>query len=219
MSATSIPTWNSWNTLPAPVRTGIAGISCGWPYYTGLRKSELLRVNAGPGRHIVDGRIVLDSNTKTGRPGVVPIARQVLSIARRMPLAVTESALRTSSEAARAAVGRKDLHFHDMRHGFASLLAEAGADFLDIMKLMRHTSPASTKRYTHPLDARLRKIIGRLPVQKRSTQSGWEDAKSPESDVTHCFYVVPEAGLEPARPCGRGILSALKLQPCSGWVS
>jgi integrase len=131
-------------------------------YFTGLRKSELLRVNADPARHIIDGRIVLDSQTKTGRPGVVPIANDIMPIIKRMPLSVSNNMLRKNFEAARTAVGRPDLHVHDLRHGFASLLAESGADFLDIMVLMRHTSPASTKRYTHLVDARLKKAVARM---------------------------------------------------------
>lgn len=143
-------------------------------YYTGLRKSELFRVNANPSRYIIDGRIVLDAQTKTSRPGVVPIAVQVSSIIPRLPLKISDNQVRVNFEAARLSVGRPELHFHDLRHGFASLLAEAGADFLDIMKLMRHTSPQSTKRYTHLLDSRLRAIvdgIGRSqigPTKKRS---------------------------------------------------
>lgn len=143
-------------------------------YFTGLRKSELLRVNAEPARYIKDGRIVLDGQTKTGRPGVVPIAADIKPIIKRMPLAVSNNMLRKNFEAARAAVGRPDLHIHDLRHGFASLLAESGADFLDIMVLMRHTSPASTRRYTHLVDARLKKAMSRMSksvaVQKRSSK-------------------------------------------------
>jgi len=142
-------------------------------YYTGLRKSELLRVNADPEKYVNRGRIVLDRQTKTGRPGVVPIARQVLRIFRRMPLAVTDKILTTNFKTARVAVGRPDLHAHDLRHGFASLLADSGADFLDIMTLMRHASPASTKRYTHLLDKRLKNVVTRMSksaVQKRSSK-------------------------------------------------
>ena len=62
----------------------------------------------------------------------------------------------------RAAVNRPDLHFHDLRHGFASLLAESGADFLDIMTLLRHTSPASTKRYTHLIDKCLKRAVSKM---------------------------------------------------------
>lgn len=145
-------------------------------YFTGLRKSELLRVNADPERYIKDGRIVLDRHNKTGRPGVVPIAKDVSPIFKRMPLAVTGPMLRKNFDAARLVVGRPDLHVHDLRHGFASLLAESGADFLEIMVLMRHTSPASTKRYTHLVDARLKKVVSRMSknvaqaVQKRSSK-------------------------------------------------
>ncbi len=147
-------------------------------YFTGLRKSELLRVNADPGRYIQGARgkmrIVLDSQTKTGRPGVVPIADNIIAIVMRMPLDVTEPMLRKNFDAARVAVGRPDLRAHDLRHGFASMLAESGADFLDIMVLMRHTSPASTKRYTHLIDARLREAMARMSeniaAQKRHSK-------------------------------------------------
>lgn len=131
-------------------------------YFTGLRKSELLRVNADPARYIQGGRIVLDRQTKTGRPGIVPVAREIAAILKRMPLNVSDNMLRRNFEVARAAVNRPDLHIHDLRHGFASLLAESGADFLDIMTLMRHTSPASTKRYTHLIDKRLKRAVSRM---------------------------------------------------------
>lgn len=134
-------------------------------YFTGLRKSELLRVNANPDRYIKDGRIVLDRQTKTGRPGVVPIAKEIDAILKRMPLKVDGNMLRRNFETARAAVNRQDLHLHDLRHGFASLLAESGSDFLDIMTLMRHTSPASTKRYTHLIDKRLKRAVSRMSAK------------------------------------------------------
>lgn len=139
-----------------------AGMAIKVAYFTGLRKSELLRVNADPDKHIKDDLIVLDRQTKTGRPGIVPILKEIMPIIKRMPLAITNATLRRNFEIARAAVGRDDLRFHDLRHGFASLLAASGSDFLDIMTLMRHTSPASTKRYTHLIDDRLKKAVSRI---------------------------------------------------------
>lgn len=153
------------NKLAAACASEYAGDFFKALYFTGLRKSELLRVNADPARYIRDGRIVLDSQTKTGRPGVVPIAKDIAPIIKRMPLNVTGPMLRKNFDAARAVVSRPDLHIHDLRHGFASLLAESGADFLDIMVLMRHASPASTRRYTHLVDARLKKAVRRMSAK------------------------------------------------------
>ncbi len=42
-----------------------------------------------------------------------------------------------------------DLRIHDLRHNFASMLAEAGIDLLAIGKLLGHTQAATTSRYTH----------------------------------------------------------------------
>ncbi len=131
-------------------------------YFTGLRKSELLRVNEDPEAHINGGFIELYTRTKNKRPGRVPISKYAAPIVARLPLNVTDNSVRIAFEAARTAIKRPDLHFHDLRHGFASLLAESGADFLDIMNLMRHASPASTKRYTHLMDDRLKAAVVRL---------------------------------------------------------
>jgi integrase len=44
-------------------------------------------------------------------------------------------------------VGVAPIRFHDLRHGFASLLAEQGVSLLQIQKLLRHKSPQMTLRY------------------------------------------------------------------------
>jgi integrase len=43
----------------------------------------------------------------------------------------------------------KDLHWHDLRHSFASALATNGATLLEIGRALGHKSPAATWRYSH----------------------------------------------------------------------
>jgi integrase len=139
-------------------------------YWTGMREGELMKVNANPQDYIEGKFIKLYSGHKTKKPGRVPIVKEIAQIIARMPLKVTKHSLRVNWETARAAVSRTELHKHDFRHGYASIIAEAGGDFMDIMKLLRHVSPQSTKRYTHLLDTRLRRVVGRaekLAVGKR----------------------------------------------------
>ena len=43
----------------------------------------------------------------------------------------------------------EDCHIHDLRHTFASTMAEQGASIYDIMVLLGHKSTTMAKRYTH----------------------------------------------------------------------
>lgn len=52
-----------------------------------------------------------------------------------------------------------DFHFHDLRHTFATRLAESGIDAFTIAALLGHKTLAMTQRYTHPSDDHKRKAI------------------------------------------------------------
>ncbi len=135
-------------------------------FFTGMRRGEFFMVNADP-THAREGFIHLYSGTKTNRPGRIPIVEEIAPIVARMPLDLTPNQLRRNFETARAAIGWDDLHLHDLRHGYASWLAAADADFLDVMSLLRHVSPASTKRYTHLLDKRLQAAVSRAATAEK----------------------------------------------------
>lgn len=165
------PTTDIARALAAACPNRNAGYAVLILFFTGMRRSEFFKVNRGPGGHIDGEFIRLYSGTKTNRPGRIPIMPEIAPLIRKMPLDLTPHELRINFEIARKAVGMPDLHLHDLRHGFASLLAEAGADFLDIMSLLRHASPTSTKRYTHLLDKRLQNVMkraGKVAGKRRS---------------------------------------------------
>jgi integrase len=60
--------------------------------------------------------------------------------------------------------GVHDLHFHDLRHTFATWLLEAGVDYIVIEKLLGHRLPGTGDLYIHDWDARLRDAVTRLAV-------------------------------------------------------
>jgi integrase len=141
-------------------------------YFTGIRKGEFLKINRNPERYVHDGFIELYTGNKTKKPGRIPILQPIKSIIERMPLDVTSHSLRVSFEKARNAVGMPYLHLHDLRHGFASNIIESGGDLVDVMKVLRHSSSQTSKRYAHLHDKRLRRIAGRVArmAEKRRAQ-------------------------------------------------
>ena len=59
------------------------------------------------------------------------------------------------------AAGITDLHLHDLRHSYASILASSGTSLLIIGKLLGHTQAATTMRYAHLQVDPLREVTER----------------------------------------------------------
>jgi integrase len=57
--------------------------------------------------------------------------------------------IRTTWENVRRAAGLEDVHLHDLRHSFASILVSGGASLPLIGALLGHSNPATTHRYAH----------------------------------------------------------------------
>lgn len=55
---------------------------------------------------------------------------------------------------ARAIAGRRDLHFHDLRHTGAVLAAQTGATLAELMLRLGHSTPAAAMRYQHAAKGR-----------------------------------------------------------------
>ena len=64
--------------------------------------------------------------------------------------------------AAKLAVGRDDLTFHDLRHSAASELINQGVDLYTAGAVLGHRSAASTKRYAHLATDRLAEAIKKM---------------------------------------------------------
>ena len=65
---------------------------------------------------------------------------------------------------ARAAAGRSDLRFHDLRHTGGTLAAATGATLADLMARLGHSTPAAAMVYQHAVAGRDRDIADALSV-------------------------------------------------------
>ncbi len=95
--------------------------------------------------------------------------RPAFSATQEGPLFVSESGKRLSRDTARASLARrqKDLGFtademfspHQLRHAFASSLAERGVDLLTLKELLGHVEVSTTFTYTTPSSDYLEKRV------------------------------------------------------------
>lgn len=129
---------------------------------TGLRRSEILRLTP---ENIRAGAVVLDAQTKSGRPRVVPLPEQAARIAQeRLPFTIGAPLLHKVFNEARETAGLPHVRLHDLRHTFASWLAQGGASMAVLRDLLGHSSLAVTSRYAHLARPDLAEAVERLRV-------------------------------------------------------
>lgn len=75
-----------------------------------------------------------------------------------------EKRFRAAWESARDAIGKPDLHFHDLRHCAGVLVALTGATLREIMGRLGHTSPNTAMRYQHIAEGRVAALADRLSM-------------------------------------------------------
>lgn len=150
----------------AKVCGGHAGDLVRLAAYSGLRRGELLGLTQ---RNIKNNCIILNAQTKTGRPRVIPLPENVLDIADKLPLPINDAKLRKEFERARIEIGRPDIHFHDLRHTYASWLVQAGAPLTAVRDLLGHTNLAMTSRYSHLSPVHLADAVSKLSGHNSGT--------------------------------------------------
>jgi integrase len=155
--------------------------------YTGARLSELRALRWGDvdfDRGLIRIGRSGDGPTKSGKVRFVPLADALAPILKEQKLRVGDGfALcfpgpdgqmlpRISAifyrrfKAILRAAKLPDLRFHDLRHSFASLLVAKGVNLYTVGKLLGHSSPLMTARYSHLAPdsfAALRGIFGQSP--------------------------------------------------------
>ena len=75
---------------------------------------------------------------------------------------LSDSVLRENYLRARAAAGRPDLRFHDLRHTGQTYAAQAGANLRELMARAGQSTPGAALGYLHEVDGRQREIADRL---------------------------------------------------------
>ncbi|WP_422747901.1 tyrosine-type recombinase/integrase [Mycobacterium sp. WMMD1722] len=74
----------------------------------------------------------------------------------------TEGRFRVPFFAARTAIGKDELHFHDLRHFGGVMAAVAGATTKEVMDRLGHTTAAAAMRYQHVAAGRADSLAERL---------------------------------------------------------
>ncbi|WNC91061.1 site-specific integrase [Paraburkholderia sp. FT54] len=128
-------------------------------FYSGMRRGEILRAKVTRHGYSLD-------DTKNGRPRIIPIHPRVAVLARRTKFTLTVKQFEEAWKKARAAAGYPNTKFHDLRHGAASEMINAGIDLFTVGGVLGHKSVVSTKRYSHLVTDRLAAAVGRIG-QKR----------------------------------------------------
>jgi integrase len=130
-----------------------------WAASTGLRKSELQRVQP----HHFQGRgLAVLRKTKTGKPRVVPLQRGLR--AQDFPYGLTDSEVEKDFRQARKRAGMPWLQFRDLRRTFGSWIVQRTRSLKAAQDLLGHTTIAVTAaHYAHLLEGDLRKAINTLP--------------------------------------------------------
>lgn len=131
--------------------------------HTGLRIGELLSLQWS----LVNlfRKTIIIQKSKNGKPRTIPlnqIAYDILANKSKLmniqhDLVFTSSVgtkidddnLRRSFEKVLEKAGIEDFHFHDLRHTFATRLAQRGVDIYKISKLLGHKDIRMTQRYAH----------------------------------------------------------------------
>ena len=88
-----------------------------------------------------------------------------------MPLEINNHLLRTAFEKARRDCGMEWLHFHDLRHTYASWLVQSGAPLRAVQELLGHTTLAMTQRYSHLGSEHLLDAVSNMSAAQKQHRS------------------------------------------------
>lgn len=129
-------------------------------FYTGMRVSEILSADA---RRDGDGWALSIPDSKNGQPRKVPVHPKVAHLVRsHWPPRLTVWTASKAFKAAAHAVGLGHARLHDLRHSAASEMVNAGVDLYTVGGVLGHKSAASTARYAHLAQERLRAAVRRI---------------------------------------------------------
>lgn len=140
--------------------------------YTGLRKSA---ISALTRNDIESSARELKVRNSKGRTYRVYLHDEVVRCLEELGPSVSDARLfRTHDEKpapfperefrrARKLAGLNELHFHDLRHTYATWLRESGVDPMTVAQLLGHRVHAMTGRYAHLTAEQRKRAIEKLP--------------------------------------------------------
>jgi len=179
------------NACPADLRALIRAA-----LLTGARYGEIVALQARD-IDLRAGRVYI-SESKSGRPRHIPLNPEGVALFRAALTGKTGEALvftkangdawgknhhvRPLLQACKAAKIRPAVAFHELRHTYASHLAQAGVDLLTISKLLGHADTRITSRhYAHLADKTLAAAVTKLPSFEATKAALVEEVKTERS--------------------------------------
>jgi integrase len=133
-------------------------------FYSGMRRGEILRAKVTRNGFSLD-------DTKNGRPRIIPIHPRVAVLARRVRFTLTVKQFEEAWKRARKEAGYPATKFHDLRHGAASEMINAGIDLFTVGGVLGHKSVVSTKRYSHLVTDRLAAAVGKIGQKRKEAEN------------------------------------------------
>jgi site-specific recombinase XerD len=108
--------------------------------------------------------------------------------------AVNIHELRSAFEKALDNAGINNFRFHDLRHTFATRLAQNGVDLFTIQKLLGHTTFATTQRYAHHYTESLRRGINVLDAYVEGRKVREPDSERQEDTPKPFITILSQKG-------------------------
>lgn len=134
-------------------------------FYTGMRLGEMLIA------YVFDNLIYLE-DTKNDDSRIIPIHHRIRSAAEKyLPCMWVKTTLQNNFRKARQAANLEHVRFHDLRHSAASEMINNDVDLYTIGAILGHKDAASTKRYSHLMNAKLNDAINRIGKKIRNKQN------------------------------------------------
>jgi site-specific recombinase XerD len=149
--------------------------------YTGMRLGELLNVqwsDINLVTRVIQVRNSATFTTKSRKNRTIPIGEQLCSLLVEMKEAASselvfhEGGKRLSGDrvskmfkvSVRCGGLNDKLHFHSLRHTFASWLVQDGVSLYEVQKLLGHSSSAVTQVYSHLQPEGLHSTVNRITI-------------------------------------------------------
>jgi len=160
---------------------------------TGLRRGEIFSLKWTD----VDfqrGRLVI-RKTKASKERFVPMNATVKELLRSIPRLLSDyvfpspktvgrlTDIKKSFRGAVDMAGIENLRFHDLRHTFATRLADAGTDAYTLMEIMGHADLKTTMIYVHASGDASRRAVEKLDANKHFSHVLVTQRKTADTDL------------------------------------
>ena len=148
---------------------------------TGARLGEVLNLrwtDVDLPRKLVCIRSTSSYRVKGGKVRTIPLNQTVLELLGALPHrdglifrgvrgghACANHVSRAFRYAARAAGLSRQVHFHTLRHTFASQLVQKGVSLYQVQKLLGHASPKVTEVYSHLQGAQMHEVVELIDLE------------------------------------------------------